>query len=85
MSQTYETIKHYYNVRAWSAQRVALAVQRGRITAEEYAQITGSAYTAPADMPTLESRVTALETKVDGDLADQAAALALLGVDTEVG
>lgn len=41
-------------------------------------------YTPPADVPTLESRVTALETKVDGELLDQAAALALLGVETEV-
>lgn len=33
---------------------------------------------------TMANRLTALETKVDGDLLDQAAALALLGVDTEV-
>lgn len=85
MSQAYNTIKRYYYVKAWGIDRVALAVQRGWITAEEYAQITGAAYAAPAETPTLESRVTALEAKVDGDMADQAAALALLGVDTEVG
>lgn len=41
-------------------------------------------YTPPVETPSLESRVTALETIVDGDLLDQAAALALLGVETEV-
>lgn len=38
-------------------------------------------YTPPVETPSLESRVTALEIKVDGDLLEQAAALALLGVD----
>lgn len=84
MTQAYDTIRHYYYIKAWDIDKVALAVQRGRITEDEYARITGETYTAPAETPTLESRVTALETRVDGDMADQAAALALLGVDTEV-
>lgn len=51
---------------------------------ERTAEEMDADYTPPVATPTLESRVTALETKVDGELLDQAAALALLGVETEV-
>ena len=38
-------VKGYYDLGLWDEGRVKNAVKRGAITAEEYAQITGKAYT----------------------------------------
>lgn len=43
---TYETIKRNFDRKLWNKQMVALAVRKGVITTEQYAQITGEAYPA---------------------------------------
>lgn len=43
---TFEKIKQYYDAGAWSAEMVKMAVKKGVITAEQYPEITGQAYTA---------------------------------------
>lgn len=42
----YETIKRNYDRGLWSASMVKMAVKKGVITAEQYTEITGQAYTA---------------------------------------
>ncbi len=42
---TYEVIKRNYDRKLWNAQMVATAVVKGVITAEQYEEITGAAYT----------------------------------------
>ena len=44
MSPKYETVRRYYELKVWNKARVRLAVQKGWITQEEFAQITGEAY-----------------------------------------
>lgn len=44
MSAMYKKISLYYKRGYWSAERVAEAVVKGWITAEEYETITGEAY-----------------------------------------
>lgn len=74
----------------WSGEERNFSIRLTQILDNLHAKIgalTGKATVrelTAADVPTLESRVTALETKVDSELLDQAAALALLGVETEV-
>ncbi len=43
-SKKFEDIKFYYEHHIWSKKTVKLAVSKGRITAEEYEEITGEAY-----------------------------------------
>lgn len=45
MSKNFEKVKGYYERGMWSIERVRAAVGKW-ITAEEYEQITGEAYTA---------------------------------------
>lgn len=42
----YERIKKYYDVGVWSKERVRQAVEKGVISAQEYAQITSEEYVA---------------------------------------
>ena len=42
----YERIKKYYALGVWSKERVKSAVEKGVITAQEYAEITGEDYVA---------------------------------------
>ena len=44
MSAFAEKIKGYYDLGLWDEIRVKNAVQKGAITSEEYAAITGEAY-----------------------------------------
>lgn len=44
MSKKYEKVKRYYDNGLWSKSRVADAVTKGWITAEEYYEITGDDY-----------------------------------------
>lgn len=46
MSKMYDRIKVWYEAGYWTKGMVANAVKKGRITAEEYEQITGEAYAA---------------------------------------
>ncbi len=40
----YEKIKAWYELGVWNEERVRNAVVKGKITADEYTQITGKAY-----------------------------------------
>lgn len=40
---SYEKIKYNYEMGFWSRQMVAMAVRKGVISAEQYAEITGDA------------------------------------------
>lgn len=44
MSAKFETVKRYYDDGCWNKARVAKAVEKGWITAEEYTQIVGEDY-----------------------------------------
>lgn len=44
MSANYNKVKNYYDKGQWSIERVAKAVEKGWITAEEYKLITGHDY-----------------------------------------
>lgn len=44
MSKMYNQIKEWYDQGRWSKKKVADAVIKGKITAEEYELITGEAY-----------------------------------------
>ena len=44
-SKMYEQIKNYYACGMWSKNMVRNAVVKGKITAAEYAEITGEQYT----------------------------------------
>ena len=46
MSKYYDKVKRYYDAGLWDLTRVQNAVIKGWITAKEYQQITGEAYTA---------------------------------------
>ena len=41
---SYERIKYYYNAGLWSKPMVKMAVRKGVITKEQYAEITGEQY-----------------------------------------
>jgi len=43
---TFEKIKSYFDRGLWTAEMVANAVVKGKITADEYKQITGLDYVA---------------------------------------
>lgn len=43
---TFEKIKSYYDRGLWTAEMVANAVVKGKITTDEYKQITGLDYVA---------------------------------------
>lgn len=43
-SKDFEKIKKYYDQGLWSKERVYNMVGKGKITAEEYEEITGEAY-----------------------------------------
>ena len=45
-SAKYEMVKEFYDTGVWSESRVKNAVVKGRITAEEYKEITGKDYKA---------------------------------------
>ena len=62
-----QKIKGFYDARLWTKTMVANAVLKGRITADEYQEITGEPYTAPetqTDSVDLETRVSAMETGI---------------------
>lgn len=40
-SKFYEKVKDYFDKKLWNKKRVADAVKKGKITAEEYKEITG--------------------------------------------
>ncbi|MFL0197014.1 XkdX family protein [Clostridium sp. WILCCON 0269] len=44
---TFDKIQGYYNAGLWTGEMVANAVVKGKITADQYLQITGQTYTAP--------------------------------------
>ena len=46
----YERIKRYYELGVWDKERVRKAVEKGVITPQEYAQITGEDYVARASV-----------------------------------
>ena len=46
MSKYYERIKAYYEAGYWNKYMVANAVKKGKITIEEYKEITGEDYVA---------------------------------------
>ena len=59
-----QKIKDFYDAGLWTAGMVANAVVKGRITAEEYAEITGQPYITPETQPDsgdLETRVAVME------------------------
>ena len=41
---SYERVKYYYNAGLWSKPMVKMAVRKGVISKEEYAEITGEQY-----------------------------------------
>ena len=43
---TFEKVKDYYDGGYWDEYRVRMAVVMGKITAEQYTEITGGPYTA---------------------------------------
>lgn len=43
---TFEKIKSYFDRRLWTAEMVANAVVKGKITADQYKEITGLDYVA---------------------------------------
>ena len=43
-SKMFERVKKYYDKGLWKIEAVALAVEKGWITAEEYEEITGEPY-----------------------------------------
>ena len=43
-SPEYDTIKFFYDHNLWDISKVHKAVEKGRITAEEYKEITGEDY-----------------------------------------
>lgn len=44
MLLTFEKIKEYYELELWSISMVADAVAKGKITADQYQEITGEVY-----------------------------------------
>lgn len=55
---TYEIIKRNYDRKLWDKSMVAVAVAKGKITEEQYQEITGEVYTG-AVVPTSLTRVVA--------------------------
>lgn len=45
MSKKFKTVKNFYDRGLWSRERVRNAVIKNWITADEYKEITGEAYT----------------------------------------
>lgn len=45
MSKKFKTVKNFYDRGLWSQERVRNAVIKSWITADEYKEITGEAYT----------------------------------------
>ena len=43
---SYEKIKEYYDNGFWNKEQVHKAVEKGKITAEQYKEITGEEYVA---------------------------------------
>ena len=65
-----QKIKDFYDARLWTKTMVANAVVKGRITADEYQEITGETYTAPAVQPSgfetgITERMQTMETRFD--------------------
>lgn len=48
---TYEMVKKNYDKKLWNKQMVAIAVAKSVITEEQYKEITGEDYVAPASVP----------------------------------
>ena len=44
MSKMYQQIQYWYKTGMWSKEKVRDAVDKGRITKEEYEEITGEAF-----------------------------------------
>lgn len=50
MSKKYNTVKKYYDKGLWSERMVRDAVEKGWITAEEFAEIVGEKYEVAEDV-----------------------------------
>lgn len=48
-SKHFEKVKYYYNMRFWTLNMTKNAVTHNWITADEFKEITGEDYTAPAE------------------------------------
>ena len=48
---TYEIVKKNFDKKLWNKQMVAIAVVKNVITSEQYKEITGEDYVAPASIP----------------------------------
>ena len=69
-SPKFERVKMWYDTTRWTKEMVANAVLKGRITADEYQEITGETYTAPAVQPSgfetgITERMQTMETRFD--------------------
>lgn len=65
-----QKIKDFYDAGLWTKTMVANAVLKCRITADEYQEITGETYTAPAVQPSgsetgITERMQTMETRLD--------------------
>lgn len=40
----FEKVKHFYDLGLYTKEQVAMFVRKGKLTAEEYEEITGEAY-----------------------------------------
>ena len=49
MSKLYKTVKKYYDMGLYSKEKVAVFVEKGQITPEEYKLITGDDYVVPEE------------------------------------
>ena len=60
-------VRDFYDSGLWTVAMVANAVTKNWITAEEYLEITGEAYTAPSGSASgdLETRVETLESVIN--------------------
>ena len=69
-SPKFERVKMWYDTMRWTKEMVANVVVNGRITADEYQEITGDMYTAPAVQPSgsetgITERMQTMETRFD--------------------
>lgn len=47
----FKTIKRFYDMKLWTIEQVAAGVYAGKITAEQYKEITGEDYKEPEIAP----------------------------------
>lgn len=56
----FDTYKRYYTLRLYTKEDMAKFVAGGKITAEQYTEITGDTYVAPV----INSKITKIETNI---------------------